>query len=106
MSRFLSCIVTLVSAAAGLADEVTVITPRAGEKAYEIAGEQFVDLWEKATGRRPLAQQAEIDQNTDLRTGWPIESVDCPRKRCKGQIIASKRRCSWADHKSLHAIRD
>ena len=62
MTRFLLCILTLLSTAAGLADEVTVLTPPVGEKAYQIAGEEFADLWEKVTGRRPALRRAEIDQ--------------------------------------------
>lgn len=34
------------------AETLTVLTPPVGEKAYQLAGEAFVDLWEKATGER------------------------------------------------------
>jgi hypothetical protein len=35
--------------------------PSTGEKAYRIAGEAFVDLWEKVTGQRPLLVEAPAD---------------------------------------------
>ena len=38
--------------------KLTVLTPPVGEKAYQIAGEAFADLWEKVTGQRPALQQA------------------------------------------------
>ena len=38
MTRFLPCVLTLLSTATGFADEVTVLTPPVGEKAYQIAG--------------------------------------------------------------------
>ncbi len=62
MKRFLLCLFTLLATEAGLAGEITVLTPPVGEKAYKIAGEEFAGLWEKVTGRRPVLQQAEIDQ--------------------------------------------
>jgi hypothetical protein len=39
--------------AAANAPPLTVLTPPAGEPAYQIAGEIFAELWEKVTGRRP-----------------------------------------------------
>lgn len=42
----------LVGAVAGeRATPITVLTPPTGEKAYQIAGEAFVDLWQKVTGQ-------------------------------------------------------
>lgn len=38
---------------------ITVITPPTGEKAYQIAGEAFADLWEKVTGRRAVVNRME-----------------------------------------------
>ena len=32
---------------------ITVVVPSTGEKAYQIAGEAFVELWGKVTQRRP-----------------------------------------------------
>ena len=62
MTRFLLCVLTLLSTAVGFAGEVTVLTPPTGEKAYQIAGEEFVNLWEQITGQRLAIQMAEIDQ--------------------------------------------
>ncbi|NLS94569.1 MAG: hypothetical protein GXX96_20625 [Planctomycetaceae bacterium] len=62
MKRFLLCLLTLLTTEVGMAGELTVLTPPVGEKAYQIAGEEFAGLWEKVTGQRPVLQQAEIDQ--------------------------------------------
>ncbi len=35
---------------------ITVLTPPVGEKAYQIAGEAFADLWGKVTGQRPAVK--------------------------------------------------
>lgn len=43
--------------------QVTVLIPPVGEKAYQIAGIAFADLWEKVTGQRPVI--------TTLETGNP-----------------------------------
>ena len=32
---------------------ITVVVPSTGEKAYGIAADSFIDMWEKVTGRRP-----------------------------------------------------
>lgn len=61
MTRFLLCILTL-QATTVVAGEVTILTPPVGEKAYQIAGEEFADLWEEVTGQRPTLRQAKIDQ--------------------------------------------
>ena len=62
MTRFLLCILTLLSTAVGSAGEVTVLAPPTGEKAYQIAGEEFANLWGQVTGQRPALQMAAIDQ--------------------------------------------
>jgi len=45
--------VMLGAAAQALAGSVTVITPAGGERAYQIAGKTFADLWTQVTGNRP-----------------------------------------------------
>ena len=62
MTRFLLCIFLLLPTVTCLGGEVTVLTPPVGEKAYQIAGEEFVNLWEEVTGDRPTLRRAEIDQ--------------------------------------------
>jgi len=37
---------------------ITVVAPPVGEKAYQIAAQEFAGLWEKVTGRRPQVVQA------------------------------------------------
>ena len=41
-----------------------VLVPAVKERAYQIAGDEFVRLWEKVTGRRLAIQQAEPNQKT------------------------------------------
>lgn len=48
----------------GEASAVTVLVPPVGEKAYQIAGEEFVRLWEKVTGDRPTLCKAESNMRT------------------------------------------
>ena len=62
MPRFLPFIVTAFVTSTGFANEVTVITPSVGEKAYQIAGQEFVVLWEQVTGQRPAQRRAKMDQ--------------------------------------------
>ena len=38
---------------------LTVLAPPSGEKAYQIAAEEFVRLWEKVTSQRPALRRAE-----------------------------------------------
>ena len=42
----------------------TVLVPAVKEKAYQIAGDEFLRLWEKVTGQRLAIQQAEPNQKT------------------------------------------
>jgi hypothetical protein len=49
--RLHGILVLLLTAAPGLAQRLTVMTPLKGEKAYQIAGETFAEYWRKATGR-------------------------------------------------------
>jgi hypothetical protein len=48
---------------------ITVLTPPGGEKAYQIAGEAFVNLWEKVTGRRPDQKVCMKSPGQDLPAG-------------------------------------
>ena len=64
MTRFVLCFLTVLSRASGLAAEITVVAPSGGEKSYEIATEEFAELWGKVTGRRPAVQKADVDQRT------------------------------------------
>ena len=62
MTRLLLCVLVFLGTGVGLAGDLTVLTPPVGERAYQIAGNQFADLWHQVTGQRPAVQQAEIDQ--------------------------------------------
>lgn len=64
MTRLLLCVAAFVATATGRAGEVTILTPPAGEKAYQIAGAEFAALWEQVTGQRPVLRQAASDQPT------------------------------------------
>jgi hypothetical protein len=44
--------ILLCAALSARAETLTVLTPPVGEKAYQIAGEAFVDLWQKVTDKR------------------------------------------------------
>ena len=62
MTRFLLCTLTLLTTAIGYGGELTVLTPPVGEKAYQIAGEEFASLWQEVTGQRPVLCRADVDQ--------------------------------------------
>lgn len=62
MTRLLLCVFAFLGTGVGLAGDLTILTPPVGEQAYQIAGDQFADLWHQVTGQRPAVQQAEIDQ--------------------------------------------
>ena len=47
---------------------ITILIPPVTEKAYEIAGASFAEMWEKVTGQRPVVLQMEQD-NTELPEG-------------------------------------
>lgn len=47
-------------------NQVIVIIPPVGEKAYEIAGEEFASLWGQVTGRKPTVIRLQTD-----KTGLP-----------------------------------
>ncbi len=64
MTRFLTWMVAVLSAAVCLGGEPTVLAPPVDEKAYQIAAQEFATLWKKVTGRRPALQRAEVDQKT------------------------------------------
>ncbi len=42
---------------------VTVVVPPTGEKAYPIAGEAFVTMWEQVTGLKPSLRTLQTDKN-------------------------------------------
>lgn len=52
-------------------DALTVLVPPVGQRAYPIAGEAFVELWEQVTGQRPGLQvwQAGPDESAELPDG-------------------------------------
>ncbi|RIH65405.1 hypothetical protein D1164_09775 [Mariniphaga sediminis] len=41
---------------------ITILVPTTGEKAYEIAGQTFADMWEKVTGEKPAVYYMKPDQ--------------------------------------------
>jgi hypothetical protein len=43
---------------------LTVVTPAVGEAAYQIAGDAFVEMWEKVTGQRPKTLRLQPNQTT------------------------------------------
>ncbi len=47
-----------------LSAEVKILVPPAGEEAYKIAGDIFVDFWEKVTGYRPVIHQINDDETS------------------------------------------
>lgn len=48
-------------ARAGETPPPAVLTPAVGERAYQIAGEAFVQLWQQVTGQRPTLRRADRD---------------------------------------------
>jgi len=51
-------------AATARAESITVLTPPVGEQAYQLAGTEFANLWQKVTGQRIEVRKAAIDQKT------------------------------------------
>jgi len=52
---------TTISKFKTLSNQITILIPSTGEKAYEIAGDAFVELWEAVTGQRPAVYLMEPD---------------------------------------------
>ena len=64
-SSFLAMVMLVVAPVfGGEGAPLTVLTPPVGEKAYQIAGEEFVRLWQQVTGQRPVLQRAESNLRT------------------------------------------
>jgi hypothetical protein len=53
-----------VLAATARADSISVLTPPVGEQAYQLAGAEFANLWQKVTGHTIEVRKAAVDQKT------------------------------------------
>jgi len=61
--------VLLLAALPARGATITVLVPATGEKAYPIAGEAFVNLWEKVTSQRPLLKTCPATADKSLPAG-------------------------------------
>lgn len=66
---FAIALTLLLTVTPARADKLTVLAPPVGEKAYSIAAETFVDLWEQVTGERPALQTFEGKAGAALPAG-------------------------------------
>ena len=70
MKRIVIFAILLLIARTAGAEQITVLAPPLGEKAYQLAAEAFADLWQKVTGQRAVLRMADAGQR-----GLPLESA-------------------------------